>query len=512
MAVLDKLAQFAGAALFAVSGLALVQLLPGLRSLPVGRRFAYAYLLGVAWVAGILYALSHGLAVPLRRPAIWTAVAVPLLGWAAVLARRRSRGRQPAAPQGLPRRRVKVLQAAAFAVASVAFLGTLADVVSNPLRDWDGRMTWATQARYMRAEGTVNPAVLTSPGWYVNHPWYPVLMPVAQVAVLEVLQAGEDEHFFRGLYAFFYPAWLLLLYGGARRWTGPAAAALTTLAGSLFSVVSIYRGGGAVSAYSDLPLACFYGAGLLLLLRPRPRLGESLAAGLLLGAAVLTKNEGSALAVWALIVTALAPLARRGGLGAVRGRLARRWRPFALAAGIVAAALALLFSWRSGIPNRFESYQGLVSWSEFWPGVITRIPRLLPKIRLEMISLADWGIFWSAAAPLVLLAGWRGLRRRATPALLLAAAGPLGIAWIAYSISLDPELMVHTTWNRFVVQASIPLLVLFSLVLDDLLQGARWLPPALGGPARSPSARPRTPCENRGSDAPSSPAPGRPTD
>ena len=500
MAGLEKLAQFAGVALFAVAGAAAVGLLPALRELPRGRRLAYAYLLGLAWIAGGLYALSHFLGVPLRRPTVLAVAAVPLVAWLAnVLA-----GRLKApAPRQAPDRRCRGLRTAAVVLGGVAFLTVLPDVLVNPLRDWDGRMTWCAQAKYMRAEGTVSPTVLTQPGWFVTHPWYPALLPVAQVAVLETLQAGDDDHYFRGLYAFFFPVWLLILYHGARQWARPGAAAWTAMAASLFSVISIFRGGGATSAYSDLPLACFYGAGLALLLQPRPRLSAGLAAGLLLAAAALAKSEGAPLAVWALAVAAAAPPARRRRLGS-------RWRPFALAAGIVAAALALLLSWRAGIPERYESYGSLISWSNLWPGVISRAPLLLAAIRKQMISSVDWGIFWSAA-PLVLLAGWRGLRRRATPALLLAAAAPLGIAWIAYAVSLDPLRLVETTWNRFILQASVPLLVLFSLALDEVLRRSPWVPAALGGPARSRPRRPGTPARSCASASPSSLAPAPPT-
>ena len=54
--------------------------------------------------------------------------------------------------------------------------------------------------------------------WFVTHPRYPVLLPVAQVAVLETFHAGEDEEPFRPLYAAFFPALLLVLYVGASRW------------------------------------------------------------------------------------------------------------------------------------------------------------------------------------------------------------------------------------------------------------------------------------------------------
>jgi hypothetical protein len=503
MTAVEKLVQLAGVALFLIPGAALVQLLPALRRLPLGRRLAYGYLLGVAFVAGSLYALSHFFAVPLRRPALLATAAVPVLAWLASLAWRRD---GTAAASGAPRRRLTGLQLAAFAAAAVVFLAVLADALTYPVRDWDGRMTWATQARFIRAEGTVDASVLTQPGWYVNHPWYPVLMPVAQAAVLELLGAGQDEPLFRALYVFFFPAWLLIVYGGARRWTRRSTAALTTLAAALLPVPAFELEGGAVSAYSDLPLACFYGAGLLLLLKRRPRLSEGAAAGLLLGAAVLTKNEGAPLAFWALAVAALAPLLS-GGTETLRRRLRRRWKPLALAAALVAAAVILLLSWRAGIPNRFQSYGRIISWDTLWPGVVERIPLILTRIRHELM---DWDLFWSAAL-LVTLAGWRGLRRRAAPALLLAALAPLGIAWIAYSVSLDPLIIIRTTWNRFVLHGSIPLLVLFAFALDDLLRWSSWLPSSLGGPARSPSRRPRTRAGSPASAAMSSSSPGPPT-
>lgn len=505
MAVLEKLAPLAGVALFLIAGAALAQLLPALRSLPRGRRLAYGYLLGVAWLAGGLYALSHCFAVPLRRPAILALAAAPVLALLAVRALRR-RSAKPAGGSPPPaRRRWTKLELSALAMAALVCLAVLADALTYPVHDWDGRMFWSTQARYMRAEATVAPRVLTQAGWYVTHPWYPALMPVAQVAVLEMLRAGEDEHPFRALYVFFHPVWLLLLYGGARRWSGRSAAVLTVLAAALLPVPAFDLEGGAVSAYSDLPLACFYGGGLLLLLKPRPSLAGGVAAGLLLAAAVLTKNEGGPLALWAIAV-AFFVYPWSGGLATWTPRLRRRWPPFLLAAGLVGMALILVFTWRAGIPDRFESYDRIVSWAHFWPWVVQRAPMLLGRIRSQ---LAEWDLFWSAAL-LVALAGWRGLRRPAVPALLLAAAAPLGIAWVTYSICLDPVMIVTTTVNRFVLHASIPLLVLFSLALDDLLRRSPWVPAALGGRARSRSRRPRRPAESPSSGGPPTAAPDPP--
>jgi hypothetical protein len=451
----EALAGLAGVALLGAPGAGLAELLPAVRAFPAGRRLAYAYLLGVAWTAGLLYALSHFFAVPLRAPAILTVVAVPIV--AGVVSRLRRWRSGP-----LRRQRLRLWEWTIVTVCAVISLAVLCEALTNPVLDWDGWMTWAAQGRYVRHEGTVDPTVLTQRGWYVSHPWYPLLLPVAQVAVLETTYADWDDPAFRPLYAAFFPVWLLVIYSGARALAGRTAAGWTTLAAALLPVPAFEVGGGAVSAYSDLPLACFYGGGLALLLTPRLRPSAALAAGILLAAAALTKAEGAALAPAALVL---------GGIYSMR-RWRQNWRPLALAALPLVLAFILLFSWRAGIPERFESYEKIVSWSFLWPGILTRAPRIAAEVRLQMGNFYAWGLFWWVA-PLVLIAGWRALRRRVALPLLLAAAAPLSVAWISYTISLTPEFIVQTSWNRFLIQASVPCLLLLALALRDLLRGLR---------------------------------------
>jgi len=470
----EALAGLAGVALFAAPGAGLAEILPAVRELPVGRRLAYSYLLGIAWTAGLLYALSHWLAVPLRSPAILIVAAVPVLAGMGSWLRRRGRV-SPGSSPSRPRRLAGKLALAAGAVISLALL---CDALDNPLTDWDGRMTWSAQARYVRSEGTVHPAVLAQRGWYVAHPWYPLLMPVAQVAVLEVTRADPDHHAFRPMYAALFPVWLLLIYGGAETLAGRNAAAWTALCAAMLSFPAFAGAGGAASAYSDLPLACFFGAGLLLLLKPRLRLSAGLTAGILLAAAVLTKAEGEILAPVALgLAIAYPGLPGRRAPARWRRLWRRRRRALILAVLPAGLGLILLLAWRAGIPESFESFEQATSWSLLWPGIFTRIPRLAWDARGEMVSFLDWGLFWSAA-PLVLIAGWRGLWRRPALPLFLAAAVPLGVGWLYATVSLRPDFVVRTTWNRFLLQASVPLLILFALALRDLLRRAGWLPRA----------------------------------
>jgi hypothetical protein len=461
----EALAGLAGVALLGAPGAGLTELLPALRGLPLGARTAHAYLLGVAWTAGWLYALSHGLAVPLRSPAIFAVTGLPLLAGATAWWHRRSRrhhGPPVRHPRRPPRRAARLALLAGGAVTVALFC----DALTEPLGDYDGRITWSAHARDLREEGTVDASALTERAWWTEHRRYPLLLPVAQVAVLEATHADLDHHAFRTLYAAFFPVWLLLIHRGARLLAGRQAASWTTLAASLLSFPAFAGAGGAASAYSDLPLACFLGGALLLLLVGRPRRSAAIAAGVLLAAAALAKVEGAALAVATLPIAAVALL-----WPAPPGRRQRRWRRvgrLALAALPLALALWLLHAWRAGIPPQDEKFEQLASWALLWPGALLRPPELVRRVGTEMLDFSNWGLFWSAA-PLVLVAGWQQLRRPSAIALLLAAAAPLTIGWIYATIAVDPGFIVESTWDRFLLQGSVPLLVAVAMAARAML-------------------------------------------
>jgi hypothetical protein len=463
--------------LFAVPGFCLTELFPSLRRLPAPRRAAYGYLLGVAAVAGSLYFLSHAFGVPLRGPAVWAAAAAPVAaGLAAAVARRLavraaggglSRSGSLLRPAAWVRDLGGPAQAGCALAAALICLGLFAEAASNPVHDWDGRMTWSVQARYLRAEGTVDATVLRNPRWYISHPQYPLLLPVAQVAALEAFGAGPDSHLQRALYAAFFPALLLVVYDGARRSAGRFAAALVVLGAAAVPFFT-FGEGGAFSTYSDLPLACFYGAAGVLLLAPRPRPDGGLAAGLLLAAAVLTKNEGSLLAALALPLGWRAGARLRGGRR--QGLLATspELQRFVAAAVPVVLALALLVSWRGEIPNRQdESYPDIVQTARLWPGIVTNVMVFGPVLATQMSRFHHWAGFWWMA-PVALLAGRRALRRPLNRRRLLAAAGPVAIAWAAYSIHWNPGFLAGVTWERFLLQAAVPTLILLACALAEV--------------------------------------------
>lgn len=467
-----------GLLLFLVAGLGICELVPAVRNLPLPRRLGWAFLFGMVGVNGALYALSHWLDVPLRRPAILATIAVcAFLG----LVRFFRRDRHPL----LQRRGLTgPFQTAAVALLCFISLGLLVEAMTDPLTSWDSRMTWAAQAIWVRDDGSVDAEALQRKMIYVTHPQYPLLLPIAQVVVQETFDVPNDVHAFRAVYAGFFAAFVLLLWDGARRWAGRVPALLAALAAAGVPAITFWGDSGAISGYSDQPLGCFFGAGLLLLLRAQGRARERwanfLGGGFLLAGAVLTKNEGMLLAFLALGAAALPVLLRHSRTWRDRrsGRslIAPLLRLGAAAVPVV-LALVLLHSWRAAIPNRQdEMYGTLIRTQEIWPDAFVRIPDLLVMILEQTYNFERWTLFW-IAVPVVFLAGrrgWGGRRRGLVLALAAGALAPLAVAWAAYIFHPAPESLISVTWTRFLVQAALPLFLLLALALRDVLQRSGW--------------------------------------
>jgi hypothetical protein len=311
------------AALLAAGGLALADLVPALRARALLPRVGWAWILGCAWLGGSSYAASHALHVPLRRGAVLTLALLPVFvgGW-----RRVRGGAAPHAARPRWTRAERGLGAVLLAVGALVTASLVADGLAVPVTDWDGKMIWTAQARFIRGARSVDAPALRDPSAWVIHPRYPVLLPVLQVAVQEVADAPWDDRFVRPLYALFWPAFLLVLFDAASERAGRLAALAAALAASCAPFLASF---GAGSACSDLPLACFWGGGLLLLLSDGAGLAEGAASGLLLGAGALSKVEGLPLAGAALVAAMGWALAARrpGPFRAAFPRPSRASRP-----------------------------------------------------------------------------------------------------------------------------------------------------------------------------------------
>ncbi len=450
-----------GIVLFLLAGNGVLTLFPALRERPFLLRMAWAWLLGISGVGVLLFGANHLLHVPLDGRAVWPVfLGLALLRFVPQSTAANRESHRPHIP-----RATKIVLFAATALSTLIVAGLLSNSVSEAVRDHDGPMTWDATARWIRAERSVNAAVLREPLWYVSHPQYPPLLPLMQVATQQAFATSEDTRVIRPLYAVFFAAFLLVLYDAASRRAGRLAAALATLAAALVPFLSSnLQYGGAGTTYSDIPLGCFWGAGFLLLLEPALRPSSGVAAGLLLGATVLTKNEGVPFALIALGIGVAVRLLRAH-------RRALPWVPalvpIALALLVTAAAFALLVSWNSGISNRFdEDYLTRLRTAPVVSMTLARLP-LFPKAMWNsMTETWAWAGFWWCV-PVIVVTGLRAFRRRGAWPLLLAPAAALGVFVIAYGITGWPGTeLVRVTFSRFLIQMSIPLFVLIAMMLD----------------------------------------------
>ncbi|MFI5180855.1 MAG: hypothetical protein ACHQPI_05655 [Thermoanaerobaculia bacterium] len=457
-----------GIALFLLAGSGVLRFFPALRERPFFRRMAWAWLLGVAAVGIALFGASHLLHAPLDGRSAW-AVFLGLALLRFVPQRTAANFESPRSRAALATR-IVLLVAAALATLIVA--GLLSNSVSEAVRDHDGPMTWDATARWIRAEKSVNAAVLREPHWYVSHPQYPLLLPLMQVATQEAFAASDDTRVIRPLYAVFLAAFLLVLYDVASRRAGRMAAALATLSAALVPFLSSNpKYGGAGTTYSDVPLGCFWGAGFLLLLEPGLRPSTGVAAGMLLGATVLTKSEGAPFALIALGIGVAVRLhrAHRRALPKARALV-----PLALAGLVTAASFLLLVSWNREIPNRFdEDYVTKLRTAPVVAMTLARLPEFPKAMWNSMTEEWAWAGFWWCV-PIILLTGARALSRRAAWPLLLAPAAALGVFMIAYGITGWPGTeLVRVTFSRFLLQMSIPLFVLIAMSLDVSIREMR---------------------------------------
>jgi hypothetical protein len=453
--VFAKLApSLAALALVTASGLGLQALL----SAPLERsrlsRAGLAFLLGAAWTG--LGGWAAGFAgAPLGRP-LWLVLALaPLLAGAVAVVRRGHAGGLALAAPGSSRasRSARWALAAAVLVVAAESVALLAHTAAEPVTDFDGRMTWGTQARYLEASGDVLPRVLRDERSFVIHPRYPILLPLLQVATVQIAGLTLDSFAVRPLYALFLPAFAAALWPALLRAGGLRGAAIAVLLLFGAPIVLVDRDAGPLGTYSDFPLAAFLGVGVALLLHPRTRRESwrGWCAGLLLAAAAGAKNEAMLLAPAALALTAWLG---RAGRGPRRAALVR-------AAAVVGVALLLIVAWRSRIENRNdEGYFESFSAFKVAANLADRIESIAPEAARLSYEREKWGFhFW--IVPALLLAGASALRRRDCRVAAALVVAQLAMVAAAYSVVGDPGI-VGVTWNRFVLQMSAPLALILA--------------------------------------------------
>lgn len=417
-------------ALFGVIGFAVALAIPA--SLPrfVAGRAAAIFLLGAGACGSALFAAGVA-GVPVTRAtvaAIWIAAVV-----VAIAARRRGR-------RLVARTRVRGdLHEHLSTVAIVAPFALLLWTTSVlPLADYDGRTTWIAKANAIARDGSIDGPFFQGERGLNLHNRYPLLMPLDAAAMMAL--TGRDDAF-RALYVVMPMALLLALRDLLSRRHGTAAASWCAAAMAWLPQLVVAREGGASSAYADLAVAAFAGMAVATLAtRGRRAAG---AAGLWAAFALLTKNEGTLLALaLAVALVAIAP----------------RVRVLVRFAVTPAFALALLYVWRGTVPEAYDERNAALLAS--LPSNLGRIDDASLALARHGLGWTTWGAFWLVAlfACLFAMRAWR-TRTAIVPLVVLAVTLAGYVAALA-STSWNVDELARVAANRLLVHCLAPALAL----------------------------------------------------
>lgn len=462
-------ASLASVALFVFAGACLQAVLPRPLESSVLARLGFAFALGVVWTGLVAWALGFVFGAVIGRGLFLACILLAGLAALAAIAVRGGDlgGLKVEREVRLGRRSHGPLFAGALI--TVASIALLADAAVKPVHDFDGIMTWGTQARYLQAARSVLPPVLVDPETFVVHPRYPILMPLVQVATSELAGRDQEISAVRPCYVLFLPALVAVMVPALRRFGGGKSAALVLVL--LFSAPALLWDidVGPRGTYSDFPFAVFLGSGWLILIDPRTRRDpwRGMAAGLLLAGAVGTKTEGLLIVPLVIVLGFALGLGRGGKAGRSRRPSASPW----IAAGIALAASVLVLSWRLQIPNRYdEGYLEGFSSGAVVAGLVGRAPEIFCAVAWESLDPRQWGgVFW--VSPILVAVGWRGLRRGATAASIVLLGGHGAVACSAYALAPDLGI-IGVTWSRFVVQMIVPLAVVLTATAREVVIAA----------------------------------------
>jgi hypothetical protein len=456
-------------------------------------RAGRALLFGLGLVGSLSMALD-AVEIPITRLSLGAAVAaLALLLWPG------ARKRRPAAPgagaraaddeAGAPR----WLTGALLALAAVGLAQALFAAWVRPTFQFDSITRWMFKTQVLAYEHTLRGPVSTDPEFAFTHQRYPPL--VCHVANLPALVNGRfDDRLAGSMFPWYMVALVGVVHGALARRAGRLRAAIgAAWVGNLPLLAYVMYpppGAGAASAMADVPLSLFLAGAALALVDGLEgwRDRAHVEAGLLLGFAALTKNEGLPAIAFAALVVLLC--ARRA-----------RWRT---AAGV--AGLALLVFWllwgrlAATFPALDENYTGVIGLTTLAAGHegpvglaalverLPRLPRILKALALEAFSFRSWNLTWLAVPALLLV----GRVRRGVVAMLLLAGLQLGAyvfalvitAWTSPAAELagsDPvDYLMTLTLGRLLVHVA-PLCIAAALLACPPLVGRRPGPtPAAG--------------------------------
>jgi len=286
-------------------------------------------------------------------------------------------------------RRLMQPQTTGLIVVGVVLLAAFGHTLRSDFRAYDARAIYALKARILYDGAKLHGEDFCDELRLNFHPTYPLLVPLAEAQVFWV-QGGYESPGARCLFAAFVAALVLVFLGEVRRHESQGWAAAWTVLLLLTPMVSGAAEGAGLSGSVDLPLACFLLAAQVEIGRwlDRPGWKPALSAGLMLGAAVLTKQEGILwVAVCGLGLAALAATRRL--------RLERRHVFTGMAAAAMLAAAVLLHKaahWGMHESAYYRPY--LAAMDPQWLSQLAGRPAAVLGHTLKEILLRGWNLVW----------------------------------------------------------------------------------------------------------------------
>jgi hypothetical protein len=342
-------------------------------------RLATRFVVGVGAAGATLFFLGV-LAVPLTVITFGSLPVIAVISWIV-------RGRRTAKPVDLGR-----YPAIPTVIMLIPLVIVFIEAAIVPLNDWDGRAFWLLKGKAIAHEESIQGPFFQGLGARNLHSHYPLLMPMNAAVVFRFAGELDDRHV-RWLHALTAAAFLIMLRSRIARLHSAAVGAWISALLAWLPQFSFDSYGGAVSAYSDLPLAVFAAAGLLQIVtdaRPVP-------VGLWITFALLTKNEGMVIAA-ALLFCYFVQILRTAGFPVALSRVV-------LAGAPVVCSLSLLTIWRGRIPLEYDENYALLARDLL--SKLTVVGEAAAAFLVRMVDLRGWGIFWPAVIAATAYLLWR---------------------------------------------------------------------------------------------------------
>lgn len=370
---------------------------------------AEAFLAGAAWVPLALFLLSLG-GLPLGLPMLLL-VTVPLAGlasWRRAALVRIERGALPP-----------------LLLVGLCLFLVWARAAWQPDDAWDSRTHWGLVARLLYHERSVHLEVLRDPAFLLDHPRYPLGLPLLECSFFH-LAGGTPDDAVRLLFPCFYLALGALVWRMAgREVPSPGRDVVLASAMALPGLV-LSLDGGASSAYADVPLAALAALHVSYALRwlEDGSPGAARVAALAAVGMLFTKQQGIPFAAGSLaLLVVLAPRGARGTL--------------LLPAAAAAAVLAPWWAFQATLAPDGIGIDFLAQRLGREMGEGFRWENLRRIAALDLAPGGQWGLFaWAS-----LLAAARAPRSRGAA---YAALLCLGFAAVILAVLLPAQVEIFS--------------------------------------------------------------------